>query len=119
MYKKCPLCASPIVRKDGKYKTKQRYKCMACGHRFRADSKLSAEEVWDQYLEGKQTVAEIAHHKGVSWSTVKRLLATIKFEWQQPMLEGPGVVHLDATYFGRHTGVLLALESGTARLLYM
>lgn len=29
------------------------------------------------------------------------------------------MVHLDTTYFGRNTGVLLALESGTGRLLYM
>lgn len=92
---------------------------MACGHRFRGGRKLAAAEVWDQYLNGKQTIAEIARHNGVSASTVKRLLATVKFAWRQPKLKGQGVVHLDATYFGRNTGVLLALESGSGRLLYM
>lgn len=29
------------------------------------------------------------------------------------------MIHIDATYFGRNTGVLLALESGTGRILYM
>lgn len=29
------------------------------------------------------------------------------------------MAHLDATYFGRNTGVPLTLESGTGRLLYM
>lgn len=43
----------------------------------------------------------------------------VSFEWTQPRITGSGVVHLDATYLGRNTGVLLALESGTGRLLYM
>lgn len=71
------------------------------------------------YLQGKQTIAEISSKSGVSPSTVKRLLAEIKIEWSQPTLNGAGVVHLDATYFGRNAGVLVALESGTGRLLYM
>ena len=35
------------------------------------------------------------------------------------MVSGEGVVHMDATYFGRNTGILVALESGSGRLLYM
>lgn len=77
------------------------------------------EDVWELYLERKQTVAEISKTLGVSSSTIKRLLAKIKFEWVQPKLTGEGVIHLDATYFGRNTGVMLCLESGTGRLLYM
>jgi hypothetical protein len=71
------------------------------------------------YLEGKQTVTEISEKLGISSSTVKRLLARVKIEWEQPKVNGAGVVHLDATYFGRNIGVLLALESGSGRLLYM
>ncbi len=71
------------------------------------------------YLEGKQTIAEIAKQTGKSPSTIKRILSTISFSWEQPQCSGEGVVHIDATYFGRNTGVLLALESGTGRLLYM
>lgn len=107
------------MRKDGKYKSTQRYKCLACGLRFRAGHKLSAEEVWERYLHGKQTVAEISSQTGVSASTIKRLLASVSFKWEQPVVSGEGVVHMDATYFGRNTGVLVALESGSGRLLYM
>lgn len=71
------------------------------------------------YLTHKQTIQEISDCSDVSASTVKRLLATIDIEWSQPSLTGCGVVHLDATYFGRNTGILLALESGSGRLLYM
>lgn len=71
------------------------------------------------YLYGKQTISQISVSTGLSASTIKRRLATIKLEWKQPKVCGSGVVHLDATYFGRNTGVLLALESGSGRLLYM
>lgn len=90
-----------------------------CGHRFSGGRKATAEEIWTLYLQGKQTVSQISALTGLSTSTIKRRLATIKLEWAQPAISGEGVVHLDATYFGRNTGVLLALESGSGRLLYM
>lgn len=92
---------------------------MSCGHRFRGGHKLTEDEVWDMYLHGKQTTADISVRTGVSPSTIKRILARISFAWEQPMLSGTGVIHMDATYFGRNTGVLLVLESQTGRLLYM
>lgn len=71
------------------------------------------------YLHGKQTVAQISKNTGLSASTIKRRLSSLSIKWTQPKVTGSGVVHLDATYFGRNAGVLLALESGTGRLLYM
>ena len=92
---------------------------MSCGYRFRGGSKLTLDQVWTMYQQGKQTIAEISNQTGLSASTIKRTLSKIKFDWVQPIPKGEGVVHLDATYFGRNTGVLLAIESGSARLLYM
>lgn len=92
---------------------------MVCGHRFSGGRKATADEIWEMYLSGKQTVSQISALTGLSASTIKRQLATIKFGWTQPVVYGEGVVHIDATYFGRNTGVLLALESGSGRLLYM
>lgn len=71
------------------------------------------------YLHGKQTIAQISETTGLSASTITRRLAFVSLNWDQPKVGGCGVVHLDATYFGRNIGVLLALESGTGRLLYM
>jgi len=71
------------------------------------------------YLHGKQTIAQISETTGLSASTITRRLASVSLNWDQPKVGGCGVVHLDATYFGRNIGVLLALESGTGRLLYM
>lgn len=92
---------------------------MACGRRFSGGLTITKDEIWEMYLHGKQTVAQISRNTGLSASTIKRRLASLSIEWTQPKVTGRGVVHLDATYFGRNTGVLLALESGTGRLLYM
>lgn len=119
MDKKCPLCNSPVVKKDGKRKSVQRYRCMACGHRFSGGRNITKEYIWEMYLHGKQTIAQISETTGLSASTITRRLASVSLNWDQPKVGGCGVVHLDAAYFGRNTGVLLALESGTGRLLYM
>mgnify|MGYP000756956322 FL=1 len=92
---------------------------MTCGHRFSGGRDLTKEDIWEMYLNGKQTIAQISRTTGLSASTVTRRLASISFSWEQPGIKGSGVIHLDATYFGRNTGVLLALESGSGRLLYM
>lgn len=80
---------------------------------------VSTAEMRSMYLHGKQTVEEIGRLTGMSASTVKRRLREVRIEWEQPAISGCGVVHIDATYFGRNTSVLLALESGSGRLLYM
>ena len=92
---------------------------MACGHRFSGGRELSKEMVWEMYLHGKQTIAQISKDTGLSISTITRRLSSLSFKWEQPRIKGRGVIHIDATYFGRNTGVLLALESGTGRVLYM
>lgn len=92
---------------------------MACGHRFSGGRKVTKEEIWDMYLHGKQTISQISENTGLSLSTITRRLASISFDWEQPRIKGCGVIHLDVTYFDRNTGVLLALECGTGRLLYM
>ena len=110
---------SPIVKKNGLRHGVQLYKCMACGRQFRGGKKFSSSDVWELYLHNKQTISEISNLFHKSASTVKRRLREVKIEWRQPSLQGEGVVHIDATYFGRNTGVLPVLEAGTGSLLYM
>lgn len=97
----------------------QLYKCMACGRQFRSGQKITDSCLWEKYLHGKQTVAGISAQTGLSPSTITRRLRKIKIEPPRPTEKGLGVVHMDVTYFGRNTGVLLALEAGTGRLLHV
>lgn len=95
------------------------YKCSLCKRQFRAGRAVSAWTLWEEYLTGKQTVPALARRYGTSESTVKRRLATIAEEWEQPEISGGGFVHLDATYWGRNRGILAGVEDATGQVLYL
>jgi len=92
---------------------------MACGHQFRTHKCIDAEELWRLYQGNKQTVMELAASYGVSPSTIKRRLRGIERVWEQPALHGSGFVHLDATYWGRGHGILLAIDDKSGKPLHL
>lgn len=118
---KCPSCKSSRIKKNGLCNGTQLYKCKCCGKQFLSGYKrLSSNQVWDAYLESKQTIMELSNFYHVSPSTIKRYLRKRTIEWQQPILTGQsGFVHLDATYWGRNWGVMLALDEETGNTLYL
>ena len=113
------MCKCKHTIKYGMRKGVQLYLCKDCGYQFRSGVEISENELWNAYLQEKQTIKELSLRFGVSVSTVKRRLRYIKREWVQPPLSGKGFVHLDTTYWGRGFGVLLALDSQTGKPLYM
>lgn len=116
---RCPACGNTHTKKNGIRKGVQLYKCKECGYQFRSGGIVSNDEIWDAYQQKKQTISELSSLYGISKATVKRRLHDIKRKWVQPPLSGEGFVHLDVTYWGRSFGVLLALDSGTGKPLYM
>lgn len=116
---RCSVCGSTHTIKNGVRKGVQLYKCRNCGYQFRACRVVSNDDIWDTYLQNKQTIGELSALYGLSESTIKRRLREIKREWIQPPLSGEGFVHLDTTYWGRGFGVLLALDSATGKPLYV
>lgn len=97
----------------------QLYKCMACGRQFRGKKYLDKQDLWECYLQGKQTIRELAVANGVSESSIKRLLREVTVVWRNPVCHGHGVIQMDATYFGRNCGVLVVLEAASRRPLYL
>ena len=70
---KCPCCQSSQVKKNGLCKGVQLYKCRSCGKQFLGTyHRLSFNSIWQEYLESKQTISEIANRHYVSESTVKQ-----------------------------------------------
>ena len=117
---KCTYCDSIHTKKNGKHNGKQVYKCLDCGYRFRHKQLPSEEEIGNIYQENKQTISELSDIFNVSYSTIKRMLAHVTKEWVQPALSGrSGYVHLDATYWGHHWGVFLALDDASGFPLYV
>ena len=117
--KRCPVCKRDHTIKYGIRKGVQLYLCKDCGYQFRAGSELSNDDLWTVYQQEKQTIKELSVRFHMSVATVKRRLRDVKREWVQPPLAGGGFVHLDVTYWGRNFGVLLALDSETAKPLYV
>jgi len=56
----------------------QQYKCMACGHQFVGKAPISPEEIWEEYMSGKQTIKELSARYRISESTIKRRLREVK-----------------------------------------
>lgn len=117
--KSCPVCKSLHTVKNGKRNGTQTYKCADCGYQFRSNKLASDEQIWSQYLQNKQTIHELAATHKVSTSTIKRQLRNISIKWVQPELNCGGFVHLDATYWGRNSGIIVALDSQTNKVLYL
>lgn len=117
---KCPLCKSPIVKKNGKRNGHQLYKCMVCKRQFRNSRRISKDEIWLSFLNGKQTASEIAKIVGISERTVYRYINSVEVEWTDMPLSGRhGVIHMDVTYFGRNYGVIIVQESSSGSVLYV
>lgn len=116
---KCPVCGSSHTVKNGTRNGKQLYLCAKCGYQFRNEQLPSSEEIWRMYMSHKQTVAELAALLHTSESTIKRRLREVTVEWEQPALHGGGYVHLDATYWRRGQGILLALDDASGIPLYL
>ena len=117
--KKCKVCGSSHTVKNGVRNGVQLYKCQNCGYQFRSGKEVCDDELWNAYLQEKQTINELSARFRMSVSTVKRRLRDLRREWVQPPLSGGGFVHLDVTYWGRNFGVLLALDDQSGKPLYM
>lgn len=118
MYKiLCPVCRSSHVVKNGKRSGVQLYICHDCKYQFRNARKISETE--QLYMLNKQTIRELASYYGVSESTIKRILNGITKAWVQPGLSGTGFVNIDATYWGRNSGIILAIDNQSGKPLYL
>lgn len=116
---KCPVCGSRHTVKNGVRKGVQTYICKDCGYQFRNSKRPSDLDLWKLYQENKQTVVELAASLGTSPSTIKRRLRNVVIKWSQPALSGSGFVHIDATYWGRNSGVIVAQDSKTKQILHL
>ena len=77
-YKKyCKKCLSFEIKKDGKMRWKQRYKCKICGHVFqnkRRRNKIEINKLWNEYSFWKQFYEELARRYKVSIQTIQNKL---------------------------------------------
>lgn len=90
--------------------SKQRYQCQQCNRVFTGGFYLSSEQVWQDYIIGKQTYSQLSERYKCTVRTIQR-----KIDCYVPKkrIKTPRnvVVLMDTTYWGRNFGVMLFKDS--------
>lgn len=88
------------------------YKCHVCGKQFLGGTRLSPEELWKEYREGKQTYLQLAKKHKCSKRTIQRKID--QYQVILPYKRARDVIVLmDTTYWGRNFGVMLFKDNIT------
>lgn len=104
------------MQKYGHVKGVQRYQCRACGRQFLGGERLSDQQIWQEYVEHKQTYSELAQRYGCSTKTIQRHLDKYKVT-NQAVPQGCVIVLMDTTYWRRSWGVMLFKDAITNKNL--
>jgi hypothetical protein len=100
------------VKKDGRRRGRQKYRCTQCGLYFSSKRKESLSWVraaYEDYSRHKQTYAELSEKYGKDPKTLRRLFDAHAGATGEVLDDdGPTAVILDATFFGRGYGFLMA-----------
>ncbi len=96
-------------KKNGKWKGKQRYKCLNCDYVFENKRRIRtdiSQSLWYQYVYEKQTYDSLARHFNLSRRTIQRKID--QFQIVLPTVRsGDTVIVMDTSYFGRDFGVMV------------
>lgn len=95
----------------------QRYKCKRCGRRFDGGRHRNKKQVITDYIEGKQTIAQLALKYGVSERTIARDLDSMR-RVQKISKEKKVVIQMDTTYWGRGFGLMVIKDAFRKKILW-
>ena len=115
--KKCFFCGSSNVVHNGLRGRIQRYKCNDCGRRFDGGRRRDKSQVITDYIEGKQTVSQLALKYGVSTKTIERDLRGMRYV-QKISKDKQVVIQMDTTYWGRNFGLMVIKDSLRKKILW-
>ena len=88
------------------------YKCRYCGKQFLSGNRLNNEEIWRDYVKGKQTYAQLSEKYNCSIRTIQRRLDSVKISKNTKEIRQV-IVLMDTTYWGRNFGVMLFKDALT------
>lgn len=95
----------------------QRYKCNDCGRRFDGGIRRSKAQVITDYIEGKQTLEQLAVKYQVSERTIARDLEDMRYK-QKISKYKDVIIQMDTTYWGRHFGLMVIKDSLRNKILW-
>ena len=88
----------------------QRYKCKDCGRRFDGGIRRSKSQVITDYVEGKQTLNQLALKYGVNEKTIRRDLESMRYV-QKVSKYKHVTIQMDTTYWGRRFGLMVIRDA--------
>lgn len=94
------------MKKDGKYKGRQLWRCKNCWKQSSEKRKEKSGQLWKNYVHGKQTYTQIAENIGRSSRWVQQQLFD-KDVHEEAIQPGDVVIVMDTTYFRRTFGVMV------------
>ena len=96
---------------------KQRYKCKDCGRRFTGGFHRDKSQVITDYVEGKQTLVQLAVKYKVSERTIRRDLEEMRFVHSIAKYKEV-TIQLDTTYWGRNFGLMVIKDALRNKVLW-
>lgn len=93
------------------------YKCKDCGKQFIGGKRRNKSQVITDYIEGKQTLRQLALRYDVSERTIRRDLTDMRFVHSISKYKEV-TVQLDTTYWGRHFGLMVIKDALRNKILW-
>ena len=96
---------------------KHLYKCKDCGRQFVGGIRRDKSQVITDYVEGKQTLEQLALKYGVSEKTIRRDLEGMRYV-QKISKYKHVTIQMDTTYWGRNFGLMVIYDAIRKRVLW-
>lgn len=93
------------------------YKCKDCGKQFIGGKRRNKSQVITDYIEGKQTLRQLALRYDVSERTIRRDLTGMRFVHSLSKYKEV-TVQLDTTYWGRRFGLMVIKDALRNKILW-
>ena len=95
----------------------QRYKCKDCGRRFDGGIRRDKSKVIIDYVEGKQTLSQLALKYGVNEKTIRRDLEGMRYV-QKISKYKQVTIQMDTTYWGQRFGLMVIRDATRGKVLW-
>ena len=93
------------------------YKCKDCGRQFLGGKRRDKSQVITDYVEGKQTLDQLALKYGVNEKTIRRDLEGMRHV-QKIAKYKQVTIQMDTTYWGRRFGLMVIFDAVRKRILW-
>ena len=109
------FCGASDAVRNGLRGRKQLYKCKGCGRRFVGGERRDKSQVITDYIEGKQTVVQLASKYGISERTIRCDLKGMRYV-QKISKYKQVIIQMDTTYRGGNFGLMVIKDALRKRI---